>query len=440
MRNDTTPVSIIPLSTQSPWRSSWTGRLILAALLFAASALALMPDRTSAHHTPDTDYATHCQGLDTDGDMMQEIVSGDMVSDCVALLQAADELTVGEDTTINWMQPTSEFLDVLAPRPMDSSSWNGVGIKEVGVAPNERYRVTSVDLSVQDLSGKLAPEWADLTALESLNLMGNSIDGAIPEAWVDGFDSLTSVNLADNRLGTDDGESVPLSLAIWEFLDGMDALNVNDNKDLRPSPPLNLSAAASRTAGGDPQVIISFDNIWYTTEIPKHEYRFSADGGTTWGPNTAADSDGWMSVATGCTDPRTSGHDSRIEPGTPVLCDKYNDATPPARNRIPIESGTLPASYSYVFQVRAVKEIVTITDDMGNADPADDETETTTTRSQIAQIDALGPQVLTAESDFLFELDAAYTVDDPRPDAAILVVQSDPKRAVVHTQVRHRRE
>ena len=61
MRNGISPVSVVALAAQSQWRSSWTGRIILAALLVATSALALMPDRTSAHHTADTTYATHCR-------------------------------------------------------------------------------------------------------------------------------------------------------------------------------------------------------------------------------------------------------------------------------------------------------------------------------------------------------------------------------------------
>ena len=30
---------------------------------------------------------------------------------------------------------------------MGNSSWDGVGIEEVGEAPNQEYRITSVDLS-----------------------------------------------------------------------------------------------------------------------------------------------------------------------------------------------------------------------------------------------------------------------------------------------------
>ena len=403
MRKVNLHASIGVLSAQSPWRSRWTGRLILVALLIAASALALMPDRTSAHHAPGTTYETHCQSSRSSGDLTPDLAgSEDFVRDCIALLKAIEKLVVSEDTTINWMVETRSNLPLLEVDTTGESRWDGVWIGQVGEAPNQEYRITRVDLSDADLSGELAPEWAELTAL-------------------------TSLDLSDNRLGMDFiGEAGPIPLIVWNLLDGLEALNLDDNKDLLPSPPLQLSAAATKTAGGEPQVTLSFDNVWYTTEVSKHEYRYRADGGTTWGPNTVADSGGWMSVATGCADPVNSAVTPNIDPGAPVLCDKYDGGTPAVRNRVTIESGALPKSDTYVFQVRAVKDVVIITDDKGNTDPADDETETTTTRSQVAQIDGVGPQVLTAESDFLLELGVTYTVTEPLPDAAVLVVESDP--------------
>ena len=378
--------------------SGWSGRLIFAALLVAAAVLALMPDRTSAHHAPDTDYATHCQGLESNGDMMQELVTRNMVTDCVALLTATDQLTLGDETTANWLTPrnqSGQLLPILGPPQMGSNRWDGVVLEDLGQAPNVVYRVTRVDLSGQDLSGVLAPEWSDLTALTSFNLSDNNVSGTVP-------------------------------LAVWAFLDSLDALNLDGNKDLRPSPPLNLGAVSSKTADGSPQVTLSFDNIWYTTEVATHEYRYSADGGSTWSPNTAADSDGWMSAATGCTDPADSAVTPNIDPGDPVLCDKDDGGTPAVRNRAMIETGALPNANAFIFQVRAVKD-TPYTDDKGTPDDdADDTEEVQTTRSQIAQIDVVGPQVLTAESDFLLELDVRYTVADPLPDEDVLVVVSNP--------------
>ncbi len=406
MRNVNSHFSVVALSAQSQWRSSWTGRIILVALLIAASAIALMPDRTSAHHTMETTYATHCQSIDdvdenqNQGSLVSSLATSAFISDCIALLKATEKLIVGDDTRISWLTTTEQFLPTLTARPMGASDWQGVGIEEVGEAPNQEYRITRVNLSDADLSGELAPEWAELTALTSLNLSGN-------------------------RLGKDDnGVAVPLPLSVQTFLDNLEAVNLDGNKDLPPSAPLQLSAAASKTADGEPQVTLSFDNIWYTLEVSKHEYRYSVNGGSTWGPDNAVDNGGWMTAATGCTDPADSVETPGIDPGAPVLCEKDDGGTPPARNRSTIESGALPKSDTYVFQVRAVKDIVTITDDKGNTDPADDETETTTTRSEVSQIDVVGPQILTAESDFLLELGVMYTVTDPKPDAAVLVVES----------------
>ena len=70
-----------------------------------------------------------------------------------------------------------------------------------------------------------------------------------------------------------------------------------------------------------------------------------------------------MTAATGCTDPADSAVTPSIDPGAPVLCDKDDGGTPPVRNRSSIESGALPKSDSYVFQVRAVKSTPYDSDD-----------------------------------------------------------------------------
>ena len=403
MRNVNSRISVVALSAQYQWRSSWTGRIILTALLVAASALALMPDRTYAHHTADTTYATHCSSSSEDdengnrGSLDSDLVTSAFISDCISLLKAADKLNLGDDTDINWLITEHPVLPILLEDPMRVSLWNGVWIEEVGEAPNQEYRIIRVDLSDADLSGNLAPEWAELTALTSLNLSGN-------------------------RLGKDDnGAAVPIPLSVQSFLDNLEAVNLDGNKDLLPSPPRQLSAAATKTAGGEPQVTLSFDNIWYTLEVSKHEYRYSLNGGVTWGPDNAVDNGGWMTAATGCTDPENTAVTPNIVAGTPVLCDKDDGGTPPLRNRSTIESGALPKSDSYVFQVRAVKS--TPYDSNEDGDTNADDTPAVT-RSEVSQIDVVGPQILTAESDFLLELGVMYTVTDPKPDAAVLVVES----------------
>ena len=167
---------------------------------------------------------------------------------------------------------------------------------------------------------------------------------------------MTSLDLSGNRLGkNDNGMAVPLPLSVQTFLDNLKAVNLDDNRDLLPSAPLQLSAAATKTADGEPKVTLSFDNIWYTLEVSKHEYRYSVNGGSTWGPDNAVGNGGWMTAETGCTDPADSAVTPSIDPGAPVLCDKDDGGTPPVRNRSSIESGALPKSDTYVFQVRAVK-------------------------------------------------------------------------------------
>ena len=104
MRNVNSHFSVVAPAGLAWWRSSWTGRLILVALLIAASALALMPDRTSAHHTPDTTYATHCRSINevdqngNPGSLDSDLATSAFISDCIALLKAAEKLIVGDDT------------------------------------------------------------------------------------------------------------------------------------------------------------------------------------------------------------------------------------------------------------------------------------------------------------------------------------------------------
>ena len=203
MRNGNSHISVVALSAHSPWHSSWIGRIILAALLIAVSALALMPDRTSAHHTPNTTYETHCQSSDDNGILLPDLATSAFISDCIALLKAAEKLTVGDDTNVNWLE--RDPLPLLT-HSMGENFWNGVSIEQVGEAPNQEYRITRVDLSMQDLSGELAPEWAELTALTSLDLSNNGLSGTVPRD-------------------------------AWTLFDGLETLSLDDNKDLLPSPP-----------------------------------------------------------------------------------------------------------------------------------------------------------------------------------------------------------
>ena len=50
MRTIDSSISVLKPSNFAWWHRSWTGRFVLAALLIAAAAFALMPDRTSAQN------------------------------------------------------------------------------------------------------------------------------------------------------------------------------------------------------------------------------------------------------------------------------------------------------------------------------------------------------------------------------------------------------
>ena len=149
------------------------------------------------------------------------------------------------------------------------------------------------------------------------------------------------------------------------------------------------------------QVAFSFENNWYTLEVQEHEYRISDDGGTTWGPNDADDSDGWMSIDTSCDDGATP---------TPAdnLCPK-TDTTTMERVRVSQDAQTVDAANTYILQVRAVKV------EPGATDATTDDTET---KSAASRIDLVGPQTVTAGSMFTLTMVVAYTPTvEPAEDA-----------------------
>ena len=250
---------------------------------------------------------------------------------------------------------------------MGGSSWDGVGIDEVGEAPNQEYRITRVDLSMQDLSGEIAPEWAELTALTSLNLSNNDLSGTVPRD-------------------------------AWTLFDGLETLRLDDNKDLLPSPPLNLSADLNpiRTGedAGKSAISVSFDNIWYALDVRKHEYRYNIDGGQ-WVTSDTSDSDGWRLIDTGCTDAADA----------PELCQKtpVDDETRVVET---LDELILNRADAYVFQVRAVKETPYDSDEDGDTD-ADDTP--AVTRSEVSQINLVGLQTLTEGFEFPLELDTGIS-------------------------------
>ncbi len=367
MRTIDSSILVLKPSNFAWWHRSWTGRFVLAALLIAAAAFALMPDRTSAQDgTLDPDVV--CQTydnpneVDNGGRIADQDPDTELISDCKALVKAANALqTTSTGSVYGWIRgqiPETYDID-------QNNDWEGVTVELVdhdGDPDTDMVmRVTAVELSDELLTGTLTDDWADLTALTSLDLSDNNLEGTVPRSVWAFFDD----NLAD---------------AANLMLDG--------NKDLKPSPALGLSAvvskiAADQTDAGKTMVTLSFDNIWYTTEVASHEYRYSADGEDSWGPNDAEDSDGWMSMDTGCDPPcgKLDGDDARV--------------------RIPITSTPTEDVDTYIYQVRAVKT------DLG-ADTAVT-TDDTVMRSEISRIDVVGPQTLTAESMYTLPVAVAYT-------------------------------
>ena len=368
MRTIDSSISVLKPSNFAWWHSSWTGRFVLAALLIAAAAFALMPDRTSAQTTTLNANAI-CRADDADpaGNIDANDLNDGLVADCKALVAIANSLeedvTVGQD--LNWIGETGLGTT-------DIDIWDGIMVDQVDDVDDLDddddttdmvMRVTEVELDTQGLTGELVAAWADLTALTTLNLSGNSLEGTVPRS-------------------------------VWAFLGGLETLDLSGNPDLTPSPSLGLSAvvskiAADQTDAGKTMVTLSFDNIWYTTEVAAHEYRYSADGGTTWGPNDAEDSDGWMSMDTGCDD---------------THCDKLDGDD--ARVRITITSTPTEDVDTYIYQVRSIKEVAVDSDEDGDIDTDDTPV---TTKSEMSRLDVVGPQTLTAESPYSLSVAVAYT-------------------------------
>ena len=240
MRTIDSSISVLKPSNIAWWHTSWTGRFILAALLIAAAAFVLTPGRTSAQTTP-LDANDICTVQDSalpgsGGNIDSNDLNDGLVSDCKALVAIANSLedddTVG--VTINWIgqDPGTALI----------GSWTGVTVDEVDDDDDDTtpdvMRVTGVVLNAEGLTGKLVAAWADLTALEGLDLGGNDLNGTVPRSvWA------------------------YLDEAIEEEID----LNLDGNPMLEPSPALNLKAVVTKVAEGDDagktQVALSFDNI-----------------------------------------------------------------------------------------------------------------------------------------------------------------------------------
>lgn len=94
------------------------------------------------------------------------------------------------------------------------STWYGVTIKD--------GKVVGLDLSNNNLQGKLPITIGNLRHLESLNLSGNKIEGKVPGLFRK-FEQLKVVNLSDNSLAG----NIPASI---DKLQNLEELNLNNNQ------------------------------------------------------------------------------------------------------------------------------------------------------------------------------------------------------------------
>jgi Leucine-rich repeat (LRR) protein len=93
------------------------------------------------------------------------------------------------------------------------STWHGVTIKD--------GKVVGLDLSNNNLQGKIPMTIGNLRHLETLDLSGNKIEGKVPGLFRK-FENLKVVNLANNSLAGD----IPSSI---NKLQNLEELNLNNN-------------------------------------------------------------------------------------------------------------------------------------------------------------------------------------------------------------------
>lgn len=104
------------------------------------------------------------------------------------------------------------------------STWHGVTVKD--------GKVVGLDLSNNNLQGKIPITIGNLRHLETLNLSGNQIEGKVPGLFRK-FERLKVVNLANNSLAGD----IPASI---NKLRNLEELNLNNNR-LEGELPIGIS-------------------------------------------------------------------------------------------------------------------------------------------------------------------------------------------------------
>ena len=137
-----------------------------------------------------------------------------LASDCAALLSALPTLVGDGELDWNVDEPITQ--------------WQGV------IVAGDQSRVVALNLTTSGLSGEIAPELGQLSALQSLHLYGNELTGQIPEE-LSRLGNLTVLDLGGNRLT---GE-IPSQLGDMATLTWMD-VSFNDLSGPIPDELSNL--------------------------------------------------------------------------------------------------------------------------------------------------------------------------------------------------------
>ena len=142
------------------------------------------------------------------------MAEGGLAADCAALLTALPTL-IGDGE-----------LDWHVDEPI--TQWQGV------IIAGDQSRVVALDLTTSGLTGQIAPELGQLSALQSLHLYGNELTGRIPEELTQ-LGNLTILDLGGNLLT---GE-IPPQLGNMATLTWMD-VSFNDLSGPIPDELSNL--------------------------------------------------------------------------------------------------------------------------------------------------------------------------------------------------------
>ena len=162
-----------------------------------------------------------------------------------AVLIALYEATGGD----NWRNDTNWLIS-----PYSLDQWHGVETNGVG-------RVTSLDLSGNQLTGTIPETLGQLNNLQSLNLTDNELTGLIPET-LGQLNNLQSLNFAYNEL------TGPIPEALGQ-LDNLESLNLDSNKLTGTIPEalgnLNnlkiLDLSSNGLTGPIPEALGQLDNL-----------------------------------------------------------------------------------------------------------------------------------------------------------------------------------